>query len=306
MTGERDRMTNELKRFLAYATVLTLAVGVLGGILARMTVLIPIDWSDSTVEARVATVLVVGIVVLVALLYVALPIVVALFRADEDGRWARHGAVAIGAVVGPPLALWGTFYGVLDRLPPAEQPTGLLGILFLAVVVAVVLVTMSRLDRLPTVVDWKRPAWPIALNLVLVLLFAVGFVGSQPFAVAFAADHTAEYGGYAGPRAEFQVDTEPTGNDTMLLTLTHDGGDPLHSDRLYLSGEGFADVAGADQTSPGVWQGTVSGERPRRGGPAVVRGDSVTVGVTRDCTVVLRYNGTERSTFVAGHDCNAP
>lgn len=299
-------MTSERERFLAYATAVTLAVGVLGGVLARMTVLVPMDWSDSTVEARAATVLVVGVLFTVALLYVVLPIAVALYRADDDGRWPRHGAVAIGAVVGPPLALLGTFYGVLDWLSPAERATGFIGILLVAVVVAVVLVALSRLDRLPTVLDWERPAWPVALNLALVLLFAVGFVGSQPFALGFAADHTDEYGGYSGPHAEFEVTEEPTDNGTLILTFTHEGGDPLRSDRLYVRGEGFANVAGADQTSPGVWQGTVSGERPRRGGPAVVRGDSVTIGVTRDCTVVLRYEGTDRSTFVTGHRCEEP
>jgi hypothetical protein len=42
-------------------------------------------------------------------------------------------------------------------------------------------------------------------------------------------------------------------------------------------GEGFADVADADQTEPGPWQGTID---EREG--SVGSGDAVTVGVTGD------------------------
>jgi hypothetical protein len=68
--------------------------------------------------------------------------------------------------------------------------------------------------------------------------------------------------------------------DAGLLTITHHGGDTVRADTLTIEGEGFADVDGADLTSPGPWVGETSGSTD--GEPAIVAGDSVTVGAEPD------------------------
>jgi hypothetical protein len=68
-----------------------------------------------------------------------------------------------------------------------------------------------------------------------------------------------------------------------LLTIQHRGGDTIDASDLYVRGSGFADASGADQTSPGPWQGETSDD----GG--IVAGSSVTVGVTSAYEVRLAY-----------------
>lgn len=228
------------RRALVYAGASTVAVGALAGVLARMTVLVPLDRTASTVEARVGATL----VVLLGL---------------------GMGLTALAAFTAVPL------YGTLSGRVRSED--------------------VPRL---------------VFLSLGVVGCLAVGFVGVQPFAGGFADEHVETYGGFGGPSALFEVEAEPVGDGTTLVTFTHAGGDPLHADRLHVRGEGFADVDGADHVEPGVWRGTVSGERPRRGGPAVVAGDSVTVAITDDCDVLLVYEEDGDGYVVAGHHCEEP
>lgn len=295
-------MTADRERALAYAAGLTVAVGVLAGVLARMTVLVPMDGSDSTVEARIARVLVVGAILAVAVLYVAVPTAVAAVRARGDGRALRHAGAAAVAVLGAPLAFVAATVSVEYWAAPGRVLPVLVGMAVVGVLLAA-LFAAAALDRLPPTLGRLESAWPVALNVLVVVLFVVGFLGVQPFAGGFADAHTETYGGFGGPHAVFEVEEEPAGDGTLRLTFTHAGGDPLHPEHLSVRGEGFADVEGADHVGPGVWQGSVSGERPRRGGPAVVTGDSVTVGVTETCRVGLVYESDDDSNFVAAHDC---
>jgi len=79
------------------------------------------------------------------------------------------------------------------------------------------------------------------------------------------------------PQVSFAFDYESTGDGVGRLTITHEGGDTVARDALFLRGNGFATVDGADQTEPGPWQGSASSD-----GDGVVAGDSVTVGVTSE------------------------
>lgn len=230
-------MSDERRRAMLFAAVLTVTVGALAGVVARMTVLVPMHRAASTVEARVGATLVTVL------------------------------GVAVAATVLAVLTV-GPLYAVLsDRVRVAPEPSFVL--LALGVVACVV----------------------------------IGFVGVQPFAGGFADAHTDTYGGFGGPHADFEVSVDWVGDGRAIVTFTHAGGDPLLAEHVYVRGKGFAAIDGADHQEPGPWQGTVSGERPRRGGAAVVDGDSVSVGVTGECMVGLVYDGDDMGSVIAGYEC---
>ncbi|WP_275739697.1 hypothetical protein [Halorhabdus sp. SVX81] len=75
------------------------------------------------------------------------------------------------------------------------------------------------------------------------------------------------------------------GNDGGRLVITHNGGDPVPRDNLSIHGSGFANVPNVDATEQGQWAGTASGTVD--GQPAVVFGDTMTVGVTPSYDISL-------------------
>lgn len=230
-------MSDERRRALAFAVVSTVAVGALAGVVARMTLLFPMDRAASTVEARLGE-------TLVSLLVVAAAVTV------------------LAAFTVVPL------YGTLSERVPGEASK-----------------------------------WFAILALGAVGCLAVGFVGIQPFATGFADAHVDTYGGFGGPDADFEVSAEWVGDERAFVTFTHAGGAPVLAEHLHVRGDGFAAIDGVDHQEAGVWRGTVSGERPRRGGPAVVEGDRVTVGVEGDCTVGLVHEGDGTRGIFARYDC---
>lgn len=230
-------MSDADRRALLVAAVTTLAVGGLAGVVARITVLVPMAWSASTIEARLGAALVVVLGVAVAVAF-------------------------LGSLTVFPL-----YAAISERVRLASVP------------------------------------WVVFLVIGAVGCVGVGFVGIQPFATGFAEAHTDTYGGYGGPSADFEVSVEWVGDDRAIVTFTHAGGAPLYAEHLFVRGEGFTDVEGVDHTGPGQWQGTVSGERPRRGGAAVVTGDEVTIGVEGDCSVVIAYEGDGMRGIHSGYNC---
>lgn len=90
------------------------------------------------------------------------------------------------------------------------------------------------------------------------------------------------------PYAAFEFDYDEREDGTGVLEATHDGGDRLDPEELFVRGEGFADVSGVDQTSAGPWHGTASGDDG-----AVVSGDSVTVGVTAAYDVSIAWESAD-------------
>lgn len=109
-------MREEHRRALIYAGALTVAVGGLAGVVARMTVLVPLDRTASTVEARIGATLVVllglgmGLTALAA--FTAVPLYGTLsgrIRSDEVPRLVLLslgvvGCLAVGFVGVQPFA----------------------------------------------------------------------------------------------------------------------------------------------------------------------------------------------------------
>lgn len=230
-------MSDDHRWALIYAAALTVAVGALAGVLARMTLLVPMAWSASTVEARIAEVLV-GISIL--------------------------GVTAATIAAFTVVPMYGTSS---DRIGSGEVP------------------------------------WLVFLVLGAVVLFGLGFVGVQPFAGGFADATTEARAGWGGPAAEFTATERTTGDGERILTITHAGGEPVLAAAVTLRGEGFVAVEGVDQVEPGQWRGTVSGERPRRGGRAIVEGDAVEVGVDDDCEIALRYEHDDYDVTKFYYEC---
>lgn len=228
---------SEGRRGVAFAAGLTVAVGALAGVVARMTVFVPLDRAASTVEARLGATLVTVLAVLLA------------------------GTLLAALTVVPLYAV------VSDRFRADDAP------------------------------------WLVVGCLGVVLCLAVGFVAVQPLAGGFADAHADTYGGYAGPHATFAVEERATDSGDLVLEVTHDGGDPLLAERVHVRGEGFADVEGVDHADAGVWRGEATGEVPRRGGPAIVEGDAVTVGVADDCRVGFVHSNGEHYHVVFHHRC---
>jgi hypothetical protein len=90
------------------------------------------------------------------------------------------------------------------------------------------------------------------------------------------------------PTAAFSFEYEETGDAEGTLSITHDGGDSIPVAELYVRGSGFAAVDGVDQTKPGQWRGTASGDEN-----AVVAGDAVEVGVTSDYEISVVWESAD-------------
>lgn len=90
------------------------------------------------------------------------------------------------------------------------------------------------------------------------------------------------------PQVSWAAEYEETGDGRGVLTLTHEGGDNVPREALFVRGSGFADVDGVDQTSAGQWQGSASSDDSD-----VRAGDAVAVGVTSDYEIRLVWEATE-------------
>lgn len=87
------------------------------------------------------------------------------------------------------------------------------------------------------------------------------------------------------PQIQFGFEYEPGGDGRGTLRITHEGGDTVEAARVLVRGSGFADVDGVDQTEPGPWQGSASGDDG-----SIVAGDFVDVGVTSDYEIRVRWS----------------
>ncbi len=266
------------RRLLAFAGGLTLLVGALGGVVGA--VIFSADPSASPPEVWVGQVVVGLLLTVVVLLYVVVPVGVAAALAREHGHPLVYGAAALAAVAVPvvaPVALLWT----VEEVPVVE--TGLLRLVAAVAGVAAVLGGGLLFRRVAPATEGT--GWVLGLNLAVVFLFLLGFLGVQVAAPGFADRHTTD----TRPDVELEFG-ERTTDDGRIVVVEHAGGEPAPADRLEIDGEGFADVEGADQTGPGPWAGEATGRAPRHDGPAVVEGDTVTVGVTDDCRLRV---GTE-------------
>ena len=267
-------------RALAYVTGLTLVVGALGGVVAAMTVFVPLEWSTSLIEARLGATVVKALWVALGLLYLAGPLVLAAGVAREDDRRGAHGLVAAGAVLGLPLVF--VSFTHVNRVGQQGSRTVLAFALLLAGGVGAVgaVVAVGRWLLRETTVGVSG----VPLALVAVCLLA--FVAVLPVAAGVADDLTTEY---RQGWAQLDVEERTTADGTRVVVFTHDDGDSLPATRTRVVGEGFAEAedADVDQTAPGVWQGEASGELPRREGEYIVEGDTVVVAVGTECDLRL-------------------
>jgi hypothetical protein len=87
-----------------------------------------------------------------------------------------------------------------------------------------------------------------------------------------------------------------------VLTIAHDGGDDAAAERLVVQGDAIVDVAGANQTREGRWQGSAS-DRKWRDERVVARGDAVAVGVERDGVVRVVWRHRSDAATLAKHTC---
>ncbi|MFC7196279.1 hypothetical protein ACFQL4_19340 [Halosimplex aquaticum] len=92
------------------------------------------------------------------------------------------------------------------------------------------------------------------------------------------------------PAASFDFHYEETADGVGLLMITHAGGEIVKRTALGLRGTGFTDVDGADQTSPGTWQGGAEDD----GG--VYTGHTVRVGVRSDYEIEVVWEPSNSDT----------
>lgn len=282
------------RQLVAFAGGLTLAVGALAGLVVQMV--FPLDASASLLEARIGWTVALILLAVLVLLYVALPVGAAVILAREHGNPVVYGATALAAILVPVLTPVGLVW-LLQHLPTIGSLRFVAGAGAFVTLLAGAVLAASRVGP-----STDGTVWVFGLNLAVVCVFLVGFLGVQVVAPGFAAVHTVEYGGFGGPHAQFEFEERSTPDGTVLV-VEHAGGDPLVADNVRIVGEGFADVDGVDRTEPGPWTGETSGERPRRGGTAVSEDDSTTVGVARECRIRVTYRTDETARTLALHEC---
>ena len=279
------------RRLVAFTASLTLAMGLLAGLLLQMV--FPIDYSQSLLEARFGWTVVLALLAVLLCLYVALPVAAAAVFAHENGHPLAYGGVAAAAILMPvltPLAVaW-----ALERTSGAPILPRLIGAA--AALVAALGGGALAAERVGP--PNRKTRWVFVLNIAVLGVFSAGFLGAQVAAPGFADRHTVD----TQPDVDLEFE-ERTTDDGRLLVIEHAGGEPAPVDRLDIRGEGFADVEAADQTEPGPWAGEATGRAPRGGGPAVVEGDTVTVGVADDCGFIIGP-GPELRGPVEYYDCS--
>lgn len=284
-------------RFGLYAAIQTAVVAVLAGIAARLTLFSPFGYSHDYLEpavsdlAALASVHVVRVLlVVVAALFVVLPVAVAWYLIERGDRSPLEYVVGAVVAVGAIPALFGgvAFFGWAGHNPGRLVVAS--GFLF-GLVVAYGLFFGST--------GWHRGAGSslgLLLNNVLVVTFVAAFllgVLLAPAAQGLIVEHD-----LSSPAVSFEFAYRATGDDRGVLTITHDGGDAIAADRVTLRGEGFAAVAGVDRSRPGPWAGDTTELSGGRAESVIKEGDAVTVGVAEGCTVYVVYEiGSASSTI---------
>jgi hypothetical protein len=275
------------RRFLALAGAQTLLVATVAGIAGALVLFSPLGGvglsyllvDRSGTGARLTYRVLEALTVVVLALYVLVPVGIAgsLVR-DGDGRPVVLAGAAALAVFGLPAALVG--------------PGWVAGLGGNAALVAGVVAVVVLLAAAVLAVRRGVPAATFA-NVALLFVFAVGLFVT-PLALAGPAEGFVEQRGGI-PQTAFAYDYEPAGDGRGVLTVVHEGGDAVRADALSIESEDLADVAGAEQTEPGPWQGETSAV-DGTDGSVVAEGDSVTVGVEGDCVVRVAYRRGVSST----------
>lgn len=184
-------------------------------------------------------------------------------------------------------------YGSVSRLDRR-------GLMVLAAAVLGLAVAYSIVIAWPAANRGGRPALALLLNHVFVGTSVIGFLFAPvaaPPTQGLVEEHS-----LSPPQTAFDYAYTPTDDDRGVLTIAHDGGDHIPVDRVWIHGEGFAAVEGADQTQAGRWHGETTARPDGQAGVVVEEGDSVGVGVTDGCvkTYDRPYEGREDVNRLAG------
>jgi len=173
------------RKLTAFAAGLTLLVGALGGLVAAMV--FSADLSASLLEVRIAWTVTALLLVVVALLYVAIPIGVAVMLARENGHPLVYGAAALTTVLFPiavPVALLWTV--------EAGPEVGSALSRFVATVVGAIVLLVVAGAAFRRATPAGDSGWTLALNAAVTTVFLLGFLGVQVVAPGVADRHTTD------------------------------------------------------------------------------------------------------------------
>lgn len=297
--------TNPNRRFLGYATGLTLFVAGLAGLTASLSLFrfFPVVGhtylaADVSGPAPVFAHRLLGVLWgAVAVGYVLLPIGVASYYATRGARhplfYAVLATVAILGLPGIRFVVLGLFRGGAAALWAV-----VLAGLFVSGLAGVLRVALTRGPDDP---DERIPV-SIFVNLGLVVVFLAGTILGGA-AAGDVADGFVETDSPTRPALSIEASYAPVdgGRNAGILTLRHGSGEEVLPKQLIVEGEGFAAVEGADQAKPGRWRGETShGDEGSMVGP----GDTVTIGVQADCNVVVVYRYGNTTTVFQSYECD--
>lgn len=237
---------------------------------------------------------------------VALPLLVARARLQQDAGSTAATLLGIGAGMVAPVALvgvWALFAGITIAGPVFFSAVVTVGVLTLAGAAGFAIEHLAggagrRGTDAGDTLPWLACCW----NYWLVGALVVGAVGGSLVGAPLGGAVETWDG---TPQAAFDYETTETANGTRL-TVTHDGGDELPAAGLRLTGNLTA-VPGANQTRAGPWNGSATHiEQAFRPGQHVAPGDQVAVGVPEDCVVRVVWEGPAGDSVTLGkYECGS-
>jgi hypothetical protein len=215
----------------------------------------------------------------------------AVARTDDSMRGRARALLGVGVVAGFPVVLLGAvFVFGLSNVPGGRYTLPTVLVLLLPALAVGGWLGLRRRNALP---------WTTGLHAALVLALLSGLLVGG--AASVPADGLVEEGIDGTPQVAFEATYEPAENGTGVLTVTHENGDAVPADRLRIQFSGAAAVPNATQTESGPWEGETSGGEE----PSVSPGDSVRLGVQKDCVVRVVYNDGDRRATLAKFECSA-
>lgn len=287
-------MTSAEARFLRVAMAQAAAVATLAGLVGSFALTpLPLPFYGSLLymgpeasgpAATAVPLLLQGLVLSLAVLYVVIPVAVTAYLCRygdlEPLQYVLSGSIAVFLL--PVLA------GAVVAVIGANSAL-LVAILLLVVVLGTGVFAASNRDE-RTDTDARMPS-AMFLNVALVctvfVLYLVGAIGGAALGSGLVEQD--RYGANV-PQVQFEFNYTETA-EGGLLSISHDGGDSIRADRLYVRGTGFSDHQRANQSGNAAWQGKTADRNDEDGSRQqfVVQGNSTTVGVTPDCEVRVVY-----------------
>lgn len=235
------------------------------------------DWA-----ARIAHQLGTAFYVALFAILILLPVGVAAYRSHRGSDSVTATSLLIAGLV--------VFPGIPLAVLVAESIAAGLVVVVVAVAFAAIGI---RSQRPGTSVE--EVVAPSFVHVALAVVLTTGLIAGTLVGVSMAGT-AVESTQVRAPEMAFNVHYTAVDEERGIVTFAHEGGDVVTASRLTLNGTGFANVSEVDQTNPGPWTGTVSGDGQ------VVAGDFATVGVEPDCTIRIVYTDAGvRHTLAVAH-----